>query len=140
MFTVNEYGFAIGGRARKFQMANFNSESLQNARNLLKEEAIAILEHGKQVWQKGYDLLLSIKSEPAVEKELKAIWDRKDADEYAKETAEMIAPRLTSKQIAELEKDLDCLRERSNKEHLTANQRREAKQQIALAIKQLKNK
>ncbi len=132
-FAINENGFAIGGAARKYQRAKLNNDVLDTARAVLKVEGLAILEEGKQIWKKGMDLLLSIKSEPTVEKELDAIWSRKDSDEFAKE----VAPKLGKAELAELEKDLSVSKAPSTREHLTREQRAEARAQVRDALKKI---
>src|SRR4051812_23763582 len=60
--------------------------------------------NASKIAEAGMSLLLELKDMSATE--LKAIWQRKDADEFAKETSEVIAPKLNAEELAELEKDL----------------------------------
>lgn len=101
MFEKNEMGFAIGGRARKFQ-AVIEGDNLNLARMLARDISNEVKAHAAQLWNSGMALLKSIHAEE--EKQLEKIWDAPDADEFAKKIAPKDLEAQANEELAEAAK------------------------------------
>ena len=105
-------------------------ERARNRSSLLKQRDIAINKELKSsaqaIWQAGFSLLLDIRNEVA--SELNAIWARKDAEEFAKESA---TPKLDQQTLAALNEELDKPTMGISKFRQTAAERAAARREIA---------